>query len=344
MKKLELSQQATVVALAAALPVITSTYKLRMMDATILALTGGLAVYNVNCLTKGNCNTWATLTAVSFFVMTLLQLKNYEGAEGETSDGGQGQDGGDQSTDATTTSSGDQGQDGGDQSTDATTTSSGDQEQRKLDLFKAADAFPGVEEVNKIIKSATELDPFASLQYMINIIAKFVPAVAEKFKTPATILEDVILRGDLSSFSLVITEFGNLLTTLTTLQGDLLNLAQDLVGNLTDLLKQMCENAGLDQINSLLQSFLSIHVYMEFITAALTDPMSLLEGACSLIGADGNLTGDAPFNTLFNDATGCIKEIGNATSVTDFFDKATTCMLKIHPAGGVVSSATDVVS
>ena len=325
MKKLALSQQATVVALAAALPVITSTYKLRMMDATILALTGGLAVYNVNCLTKGNCNTWATLTAVSFFVMTLLQLKNYEGAEGETSDGGQGQD-------------------GGDQSTDATTTSSGDQEQRKLDLFKAADAFPGVQEVNKIIQSATELDPFASLQYMINIIAKFVPAVAEKFKTPATILEDVILRGDLSSFSLVITEFGNLLTTLTTLQGDLLNLAQDLVGNLTDLLKQMCENAGLDQINSLLQSFLSIHVYMEFITAALTDPMSLLEGACSLIGADGNLTGDAPFNTLFNDATGCIKEIGNATSVTDFFDKATTCMLKIHPAGGVVSSATDVVS
>jgi len=325
MKKLELSQQATVVALAAALPVITSTYKLRMMDATILALTGGLAVYNVNCLTKGNCNTWATLTAVSFFVMTLLQLKNYEGAEGETSDGGQGQD-------------------GGDQSTDATTTSSGDQEQRKLDLFKAADAFPGVQEVNKIIQSATELDPFASLQYMINIIAKFVPAVAEKFKTPATILEDVILRGDLSSFSLVITEFGNLLTTLTTLQGDLLNLAQDLVGNLTDLLKQMCENAGLDQINSLLQSFLSIHVYMEFITAALTDPMSLLEGACSLIGADGNLTGDAPFNTLFNDTTGCIKEIGNATSVTDFFDKATTCMLKIHPAGGVVSSATDVVS
>jgi len=325
MKKLALSQQATVVALAAALPVITSTYKLRMMDATILALTGGLAVYNVNCLTKGNCNTWATLTAVSFFVMTLLQLKNYEGAEGDTSGGGQGQD-------------------GGDQSTDATTTSSGDQEQRKLDLFKAADAFPGVQEVNKIIQSATELDPFASLQYMINIIAKFVPAVAEKFKTPATILEDVILRGDLSSFSLVITEFGNLLTTLTTLQGDLLNLAQDLVGNLTDLLKQMCENAGLDQINSLLQSFLSIHVYMEFITAALTDPMSLLEGACSLIGADGNLTGDAPFNTLFNDTTGCIKEIGNATSVTDFFDKATTCMLKIHPAGGVVSSATDVVS
>jgi len=325
MKKLELSQQATVVALAAALPVITSTYKLRMMDATILALTGGLAVYNVNCLTKGNCNTWATLTAVSFFVMTLLQLKNYEGAEGETSDGGQGQD-------------------GGDQSTDATTTSSGDQEQRKLDLFKAADAFPGVQEVNKIIQSATELDPFASLQYMINIIAKFVPAVAEKFKTPATILEDVILRGDLSSFSLVITEFGNLLTTLTTLQGDLLNLAQDLVGNLTDLLKQMCENAGLDQINSLLQSFLSIHVYMEFITAALTDPMSLLEGACNLIGADGNLTGDTPFNTLFNDATGCIKEIGNATSVTDFFDKATTCMLQINPAAGVVSSATDVVS
>ena len=174
MKKLELSQQATVVALAAALPVITSTYKLRMMDATILALTGGLAVYNVNCLTKGNCNTWATLTAVSFFVMTLLQLKNYEGAEGETSDGGQGQD-------------------GGDQSTDATTTSSGDQEQRKLDLFKAADAFPGVQEVNKIIQSATELDPFASLQYMINIIAKFVPAVAEKFKTPATIDDPAIL-------------------------------------------------------------------------------------------------------------------------------------------------------
>jgi len=77
----KLSQQATVVALAAALPVLTSTYKFRMLDSVILALAGALAVYNVNCLTRGNCNAWATLVAVSFFITTLLQFKNYEGQE-----------------------------------------------------------------------------------------------------------------------------------------------------------------------------------------------------------------------------------------------------------------------
>ena len=77
----KLSQQATVVALAAALPVLTSTYKFHMLDSVILALTGALAVYNVNCLTRGNCNAWATLVAVSFFITTLLQFKNYEGQE-----------------------------------------------------------------------------------------------------------------------------------------------------------------------------------------------------------------------------------------------------------------------
>jgi hypothetical protein len=77
----KLSQQATVVALAAALPVLTSTYKFHMLDSVILALTGALAVYNVNCLTRGNCNAWATLVAVSFFVTTLLQIRKYEGQE-----------------------------------------------------------------------------------------------------------------------------------------------------------------------------------------------------------------------------------------------------------------------
>jgi hypothetical protein len=77
----KLSQQATVVALAAALPVLTSTYKFRMLDSVILALTGAMAVYNVNCLTRGNCNAWATLVAVSFFVTTLLQIRKYEGQE-----------------------------------------------------------------------------------------------------------------------------------------------------------------------------------------------------------------------------------------------------------------------
>jgi hypothetical protein len=52
-----------------------------MLDSVILALTGALAVYNVNCLTRGNCNAWATLVAVSFFITTLLQFKNYEGQE-----------------------------------------------------------------------------------------------------------------------------------------------------------------------------------------------------------------------------------------------------------------------
>jgi len=333
MKKLELSQQATVVALAAVLPVITSTYKLRMMDATILALTGGLAVYNVNCLTKGNCNTWATLTAVSFFVMTLLQLKNYEGAEGETPDGTQEQD-------------------GGDQSTDETTTSGGNQAELKGELFGNVAAYPSVAAVQKLAKPDISLDPFASLNYMIKMVTTFLPDLENTFKAPGTILTDVILEGDLTAFTDVVTAFGKLLSDLTTLQTNLLNLAENLVGNLTDLLKNMCDNAGLDQVNSLLKSFLSIHVYMNFIQAALTNPENLLVGACSLIGADGNLTGDAPFNTLFNNATGCIENITNSTSVVDFFEKATTCIGKINPvvgaqmsvAGGATGAAADAVS
>jgi hypothetical protein len=78
---IKLSQQAVLVALAAIVPVITSVYKLRVFDATILALSGVLAVYNVNCLTRGNCNAWATLVAVSFFVTTLFQLRKREGID-----------------------------------------------------------------------------------------------------------------------------------------------------------------------------------------------------------------------------------------------------------------------
>ena len=84
MKMPKLSQQAMIVAFAAILPVLASAYKLRIMDAAVLLLSGALAVYNVNCLTAGSCNTWATVVFVSFFIMTILQLMApREGLEGE---------------------------------------------------------------------------------------------------------------------------------------------------------------------------------------------------------------------------------------------------------------------
>ena len=84
MKMPKLSQQAMIVAFAAILPVLASAYKLRIMDAAVLLLSGALAVYNVNCLTAGSCNTWATVVSVSFFIMTILQLMApREGLEGE---------------------------------------------------------------------------------------------------------------------------------------------------------------------------------------------------------------------------------------------------------------------
>ena len=84
MKMPKLSQQAMIVAFAAALPVLASAYKLRVLDAAVLLLSGALAVYNVNCLTTGSCNTWATVVSVSFFLMTIMQLMApREGLEGE---------------------------------------------------------------------------------------------------------------------------------------------------------------------------------------------------------------------------------------------------------------------
>jgi hypothetical protein len=75
----KLSQQAIAVAVVSVLPVLASAYRVRAVDALVLSLTGMLAVYNVNCLTKGNCNAWATLVALSFFVTTLSQFWNREG-------------------------------------------------------------------------------------------------------------------------------------------------------------------------------------------------------------------------------------------------------------------------
>ena len=84
MKMPKLSQQAMIVAFAAVLPVLASAYKLRILDAVVLLLSGALAVYNVNCLTSGSCNTWATVVSISFFIMTILQLMApREGLEGE---------------------------------------------------------------------------------------------------------------------------------------------------------------------------------------------------------------------------------------------------------------------
>ena len=84
MKMPKLSQQAMIVAFAAILPVLASAYKLRILDAIVLLLSGALAVYNVNCLTAGSCNTWATIVSISFFIMTILQIMApREGLEGE---------------------------------------------------------------------------------------------------------------------------------------------------------------------------------------------------------------------------------------------------------------------
>ena len=69
-----LSTQAMIVAAAAAMPTLVAAYKMRWIDALILVLSGALSVYNVNCLTAGNCNMWASIVAISFFIMTVLQV------------------------------------------------------------------------------------------------------------------------------------------------------------------------------------------------------------------------------------------------------------------------------
>jgi len=82
-----LSSQAMIVAVAALMPVAVSLYKMRLLDAMVLILSGALAVYNVNCLTSGNCNLWATVVSISFFVMTILQvMAPVEGMEGDEED------------------------------------------------------------------------------------------------------------------------------------------------------------------------------------------------------------------------------------------------------------------
>lgn len=47
----------------------------------ILFITGVIAVYNVNCLTKENCNAWVALVALLFLFATFLQLRKQEGLE-----------------------------------------------------------------------------------------------------------------------------------------------------------------------------------------------------------------------------------------------------------------------
>jgi hypothetical protein len=69
-----LSTQAMIVAVAAAMPTLVAAYKMRWIDALILVLSGALSVYNVNCLTAGNCTMWASIVAISFFIMTVLQV------------------------------------------------------------------------------------------------------------------------------------------------------------------------------------------------------------------------------------------------------------------------------
>ena len=56
------------------MPTLVAAYKMRWIDALILVLSGALSVYNVNCLTAGNCNMWASIVSISFFIMTVLQV------------------------------------------------------------------------------------------------------------------------------------------------------------------------------------------------------------------------------------------------------------------------------
>jgi hypothetical protein len=70
----KLSQQAIVVTIAAMLPIVVAVYKHRMLDSFVLSIVGAITIYNVDCLTKGNCNTWATLVSITFFIMTFMQL------------------------------------------------------------------------------------------------------------------------------------------------------------------------------------------------------------------------------------------------------------------------------
>jgi len=70
----KLSQQAIVVTIAAMLPVVVAVYKHRMLDSFVLSIVGAITIYNVDCLTKGNCNTWATLVSMSFLVTSFLQF------------------------------------------------------------------------------------------------------------------------------------------------------------------------------------------------------------------------------------------------------------------------------
>lgn len=70
----KLSQQAIVVTIAAMLPVVAAVYKHRMLDSFVLSIVGAITIYNVDCLTKGNCNTWATLVSMSFLVTSFLQF------------------------------------------------------------------------------------------------------------------------------------------------------------------------------------------------------------------------------------------------------------------------------
>jgi len=87
-----LSQQAMIVAVAALMPVAVSLYKMRFLDAMVLILSGALAVY-VNCLTSGNCNLWATIVSVSFFIMTILQfMAPREGMEEDDTEGMEGEE------------------------------------------------------------------------------------------------------------------------------------------------------------------------------------------------------------------------------------------------------------
>ena len=221
----KLSQQAIVVAFAVVLSVLTSTYKFHMLDSVILALVGALAVYNVNCLTRGNCNAWATLVAVSFFITTLLQLKNYEG------------------------------QDGVDYSKDFDISDY----VKEINIINNLPAFDVVK--NIALSPPTGFDVIESFQYVSNIVNAF--SNTTKVIDAETVINDLIFKGDVTVFYEVINNFIDILTTVTSLPSKVFTIAQDVLNALIDFAKGRCQYLKDEEIKKIKALIAKVKIWEE---------------------------------------------------------------------------------
>jgi hypothetical protein len=230
----KLSQQAIVVAFAVVLSVLTSTYKFHMLDSVILALTGALAVYNVNCLTSGNCNAWATLVAVSFFITTLLQFKNYEG------------------------------QDGVDYSKDIDISDYVEEINmvNNLPEINIIKNLPGLDIIQSIALSPpTGFDVIESFQYISNIVNAF--SNTTKVIDAETVINDLIFKGDVTVFYEVINNFIDILTNVTSLPSKVLTIAQDVLNALIDFAKGRCQYLKDEEIKKIKALIAKVKIWEE---------------------------------------------------------------------------------